>query len=477
MNRSIRFASAFAVLLILILLVNLTVVQGFREDEYADNALNRRGFYEMKSIPRGQIAAGGMVLASSAQDAEGFYQRSYPSDDPAAFVPVTGYLSDQFGAAGLEASYNQVLNGTDPSLATSRWLDTLTGEEAAGANLELTLDPRMQQVAHQQLTANGYEGAVVALRPSTGAVLTMASSPGYDPNALVDPATAGDAWEQVSGAEGNPLINHATQDTLPAGSIFKIITTAAGLNNGYSANSQLTGASEITLPGTTTTLTNYAGQACAGGGEVSLETAFSLSCNTAFVQMAIDVGADAFRSAARAFGVGETYDLGLPTAPGSLGEIPDDASLGQSAIGQRDVTMSALQAAVMAATVANDGRRMEPYVVDKVTAPDLRELRTTRPHEVTQAVSPEVAAQIEDLMFASERNTVGGRAGIASKTGTAEHGDENTPPHTWYVAYLPDRDVAVAVVVKDGGGLGTSATGGQVASPLGRAVLDAAGGA
>lgn len=193
--------------------------------------------------------------------------------------------------------------------------------------------------------------------------------------------------------------------------------------------------------------------------------------------MAIDVGADAFRSAAEAFGVGETYDLGLPTAPGSLGEIPDDASLGQSAIGQRDVTMSALQAAVMAATVANDGRRMEPYVVDKVTAPDLRELRTTRPHEVTQAVSPEVAAQIEDLMFASERNTVGGRAGIASKTGTAEHGDENTPPHTWYVAYLPDRDVAVAVVVKDGGGLGTSATGGQVASPLGRAVLDAAGGA
>ncbi|WP_460490741.1 penicillin-binding transpeptidase domain-containing protein, partial [Corynebacterium nasicanis] len=455
MNRSLRFASAFAILLILVLLVNLTWVQAFREDQYANNPLNQRGFYEMKSIPRGQIAAGGMVLASSAQGADGFYHRSYPSDAPAAFVPVTGYLSDQYGASGLESSYNQVLNGTDPALFTSRWLDTLTGKETGGANLELTLNPQMQQVAHEQLTSNGYEGAVVALRPSTGAVLALASSPGYDPNALVNPATAADTWSQVTQAPGNPLINHATQDTLPAGSIFKIITTAAALNNGYSANSQLTGAPEITLPGTTTTLTNYGGQACAGGGEVSLETAFSLSCNTAFVQMSIDVGADAFRSAAEAFGIGENHDLGLPTSPGGLGDVTDPAALGQSSIGQRDVTMSALQAAVMAATVANDGRRMEPFVVDKITGSDLKELRTTSPREVTQAVTPEVAAQLEELMLASERNTVGGRAGIASKTGTAEHGDEGTPPHTWYVAYLPDSDVAVAVVVKNGGGLGT----------------------
>lgn len=477
MNRSLRFAAAFAVLLILVLLVNLTWVQGFREEQYANNPLNQRGFYEMKSIPRGQIATGGMVLASSSQDANGFYQRSYPSDDPAAFVPVTGYLSDQYGASGLEASYNQVLNGTDPALFTSQWMDTLTGKETAGANLELTLDPAMQQVAHQQLAGNAYEGAVVALRPSSGEVLALASSPGYDPNAIVDPATAEQAWAQVTEDPQNPLINHATQDTLPPGSIFKIITTAAGLNNGYSADSMLTGAPEITLPGTTTTLTNYGGQACAGGGEVTLETAFSLSCNTAFVQMSVDVGADALRSTAEAFGIGEEPDLGLPTSPGGLGDVSDDAALGQSAIGQRDVTMSALQAAIMAATVANDGRRMEPYVVDKITGADLEELRSADPHEVTQAISPEVAAQLEELMLASERNTAGGRAGIASKTGTAEHGVENTPPHTWYVAYLPDQDVAVAVVVKNGGGLGTGATGGQVASPIGRAVLDAAGGA
>ena len=475
MNRSIRLVAGFALLLTLVLLANLTVIQAFREDEYANNALNQRGFLEMKSIPRGQISTGGVVLAASQADEEGFYDRSYPADNPNAYAPVVGYLSDQYGASGIEASYNQVLNGTDDSLATSRWWDTITGKETAGANVELTLNPNAQQVAHQQLVANGYEGAAVALRPSTGEVLAMASSPSFDPNPIVNDATAEQAWAEVNNQPGNPLINHASQETLPPGSIFKIITTAAGLQNGYSADSRLTGASEITLPGTETTLTNYGGQTCGGSEEVSLETAFALSCNTAFVEMGVDMGPDALRQSAEAFGVGETYDLGVPMASGSLGELPDAAALGQSAIGQYDVTMSALQAAVMAATVANDGLRMEPYLVDRITGTDLRELRSHDTHEVTQAVSPEIADQLTDLMFASERNTAGGGDnGIASKTGTAEHGPEGTPPHTWYVAFDPDADVAVAVVVKNGGGYGTTATGGQVASPIGRAVLDAA---
>ena len=209
---------------------------------------------------------------------------------------------------------------------------------------------------------------------------------------------------------------------------------------------------------------------------MTLHTAFALSCNTAFVQMGIDVGSDALRSTAEAFGVGQTYDLGLSMAPGSLGDLPDDASLGQSAIGQRDVTMSALQAAVMAATVANGGTRMEPHVVSRITSPDLRELDRVNAKELNQAVSPEIAAQLTELMRASERSTVG-YAGqdIASKTGTAEHGD-GVAPHTWYVAFGPseDADVAVGVVVKDGGNQGQSATGGKVASPVGRAVLNAA---
>lgn len=477
MNRSIRFTAIFALILTLILLINLTVVQAFREDAYAQNPLNQRGFLEMKTQPRGQISADGQVLASSWRDDEGIYHRAYDSNYPTAYGPVTGYLSDTYGASGLESSYNEILNGTDPSLTASRWLDTLLGRENEGANVETTLIPEVQEAAYSRMVNSGYEGAVVAMRPSTGEVLGLVSTPGYNPNEIVEPGTSESAWAALNQDPTNPLLNTATQETLPPGSIFKIITTAAGLENGYSPGSPLTGAAAFTLPNTNTDLINYAGQPCAGGGTVTLATAFEFSCNTAFAEMAIDAGPDALRETAAAFGVGEQYNLGLPTSPGTLGELPDAAALGQTSIGQRDVAMSALQAAVMASVVANDGVRMEPHLVSRVTGNDLQELRSRDPNELNQAISPEVAADLREMMIASERSTSGyGGQDIASKTGTAEHGAEGTPPHTWYVAFGPsaDADVAVAVVVKDGGNLGTGATGGAVAAPIGREIIDIA---
>lgn len=340
-----------------------------------------------------------------------------------------------------------------------------------GDSVELTIDPKTQAAAYDQLESRGYNGAVVAIRPSTGEVLAMASNPSYDPNAVVNEDSAESTWEQLNNAPGQPLLNHATQEQLPPGSIFKIITTAAGLKNGYTPDSPLTGESAITLPGTEVQLTNYGGNACGGASTTTLRTAFTLSCNTAFVQMSTELGDEPLRQAATAFGVGQRYDLGLPNAAGSLGDLEDLAAVGMSAIGQRDVTMTALQAAVMAATIANEGRRMEPHVVSRVVSPEMRTVRQIRPRQAAEAVTKEEAETITDLMFSSERNTYGYNGnGYASKTGTAEHG-ENIPPHTWYVAFDPDKDVAVAVVVKDGGGLGESATGGQVSAPVGRNIL------
>lgn len=473
MNRAIRFTALFALLLTVVLLVNLTIVQAFRQDEYANNALNRRAYLALQEIQRGQISAQGEVLASSVQDEDGLYSRQYASD-ATVFANATGYLSEIYGAAGIESSYNGVLNGTE--LTSSQWWESLTGSQEGGDNVELTLIPSVQRVAYQQLVDNGYEGAVVAIRPSTGEILALASTPTYDPAAISDPDTAESAWEEVTSDDGDPLLDHATQETLPPGSTFKIITTAAALQNGYTANSMLTGESSITLPGTTQTLTNYSSEMCNGSTSVTLLTAFAHSCNTAFAEIGMDIGADALREAAEAFGVGETYDLGLPNAAGSLGDLEYDAQVGQSAIGQLDVSMSALQAAIMAATVANDGLRMEPHIVSQITAPDLSVVDTVEPEEVTQAISADIADQITELMRASEQNTsyTTGQD-IASKTGTAEHGD-GLAPHVWYVAFAPteDADVAVAVVVKNGGNQGTSATGGSVASPIGRTVLNAA---
>lgn len=472
MNSSIRIGAIGSLLLTVILLINLSWVQVFNEDEYARNPRNSRNFIEAKQIERGQISAGGQILAESLIDDNGFYQRSYPNM-PYSFAPVVGYLSDRYGVAGLEAGFNADLNG-ETRATGSRFLRT--NDKRVGDSLELTLDPQTQAAAYEQLESRGYEGAVVALRPSTGEVLAMASNPSYDPNqvASTDGATAESAWQAVNENPGNPLLNHAAQEQLPPGSIFKIITTAAGLENGYSPDSQLTAEAAITLPGTEVQLTNYGGRACGGGGTTTLRNAFTLSCNTAFVQMATELGDGPLRDTATAFGVGEQYDLGLPNAAGSLGELEDLAAVGMSAIGQRDVTMTAMQAAVMAATVANEGRRMEPQVVSRVISPDLKTQREFRPRQAAEAISPEVAEQLTDLMRSSERNTYGYSGNsYASKTGTAEHG-EGLPPHTWYVAFDQDKDVAVAVVVKNGGGLGQGATGGQVCAPIGRAVLNTA---
>ena len=474
MNKSIRLVSLFALLLTAVLLVNLTVVQAFSEDKYAHNPKNARGYLEMRTTPRGQIFAGDTVLAQSTADENGNYSRSYPTDSP-AFASVTGYLSERFGASQLEASQNDILNGKDDSLLASNWLDVLSGKPQKGANVEVTIDPALQQAAYDQLAGPGFNGAAVALQPSTGKILAMASSPSFNVSDLMG-ANAAETWDQLQNQDGNPLINHATQETLPPGSIFKIITTAAGLNNGFTPDSSLTGAASITLPDTVTELTNYGNQACGGADRVTLQTAFSLSCNTAFVEMSEGIGADELRKYAEGFGVGEKYSLGVETASGALGELADGAQVAQSAIGQRDVTMSALQAAVMAATVANKGTRMEPYLINRITDAQMDELRSTEPRVAAEAINEDTAATLTDLMFASERSTWGYDGnGFASKTGTAEHG-EGLAPHVWYVAFDPDKDIAVGVVVKDGGNLGEGATGGQVSGPIGRAILRAYGG-
>lgn len=476
MNKSIRLGAGIALLLIVALLVNFTVVQGFREEEYAQDSRNSRTFMELKQVNRGQINAGGQVLAESYRDeATGFYQRAYPNM-PYSFGPVVGYVSDQFGTSQLESTFNAELNG-DGKGSQSRFTRTGLERDRVGNSVELTLDPNLQAFAYDQLDTNNYDGAIVALRPSTGQVLAMASTPSFDPNQIASPDTADEAWGRLTSDPKQPMLNHAAQDQLPPGSIFKIITTVAGLRSGYTPDSPLTGDAQIILPGTNVPLTNFGGQACAGGGQVTLTTAFSSSCNTAFVQMALNMGADPLRKAAADFGVGERYDLmelGVPNAAGSLGDIPGAAELGQSAIGQRDVTMTALQAAVMAGVVANEGKRMRPYVVNRVVTSDLRTVKETKPKQLAEALTPEEADTLTNLMFASERATWGYDGnGFASKTGTAEHA-EGADPHVWYVAFDPAKDVAVGVVVKNGGHSGYWATGGQVSGSLGRAVLRAA---
>jgi len=328
------------------------------------------------------------------------------------------------------------------------------------------------------------KGAVVALEPSTGKILAMVSSPSFDPNLLAshDGSVQSQAWQQLRDDPNSPLVNRAISETYPPGSTFKVITTAAALQSGATPSTPVASAARVTLPDSTATLENYGGASCGSGPTATLHDAFAKSCNTAFVELGIATGADALRNTARSFGL----DSPLPPTPlqvaeSTVGPIDDGAAFGMSSIGQKDVALTPLQNALIAATVANGGLTMQPYLVEDLKGPDLTNIATTNPHELRRAVSSQVATTLTGLMIDAEAVTQqkGAISGvqIASKTGTAEHGTDprNTPPHAWYIAFAPAKapKVAIAVLVENGGDR-LSATGGAVAAPIGRATIAAA---
>ncbi|AZA12465.1 penicillin-binding transpeptidase domain-containing protein [Corynebacterium choanae] len=477
MNRSIRVVAILALLLPLVLIANLTRIQVVDHTELSTDARNKRVTYQLKSTERGMITAGGEVLAKSVPGADGFYRRVY-GDDPAVFGPVIGYASDIYGLSGVEQSRNAQLAGTDLAVNISTLTQLFSDGPHRGASVELTLDPATQRTAYQAMTEQGYTGGVVAVRPSTGEILAMVSTPSFSPAPLADNDTAEGYWNELLAQDdaGKPLLNHATQNPLPPGSTFKVITTAAALTAGLiNPQSPVTAAPQITLPGTNVTLENYGGSVCAGGGTTTVAVAFAQSCNTAFAEIGANLSAEDFATMAQGFGTTDAYQLAVPTAAGTIGDVHDASVRAQSAIGQHDVTMTVLENAMVAATVANGGVRMAPQLVSRVTGPNLEAIATASPKELATPITKPVADQLTELMRGSEQYS-GGRADIASKTGTAEHGanSRESAPHTWYIAFMPDRDVAVAVLVENGGNLGQAATGATVAAPIGRLVLDAA---
>lgn len=486
MNQSLRRLSVVFMALVVLLLANATLTQVFTADGYRTDPRNQRVLLDEYSRQRGQITAGGQLLAYSVStDGRFRFLRVYPN--PQTYAPVTGFYSLGYSSSGLERAEDPVLNGSDERLFGKRLADFFTGRDPRGGTVDTTVRPDVQEAAWDAMSdgCDGpCKGAVVALEPATGKILAMVSAPSYDPNKLAshDGAVQTATWDQLRDDPNAPLVNRAIAETYPPGSTFKVITTAAALQSGSTPDTQLTAAPRIPLPDSTATLENYGGSACGGGPTASLREAFARSCNTAFVELGIDTGADKLKSAAQAFGFdAPPAAIPLQVAESTVGPISDAAALAMSSIGQRDVAVTPLQNAMVAATIANDGITMTPYLVDTLKGPDLSNIATTAPIEQRRALSPQVAATLTDLMVGAEQVTQqkGAIAGvqIASKTGTAEHGTDprNTPPHAWYIAFAPAQapKVAVAVLVENGGDR-LSATGGAVAAPIGRATIAAA---
>jgi penicillin-binding protein A len=478
MNTPLRHLASVVVVMFLALMVSTTWVQFAAAPDLNNDPRNVRTLYREFGTPRGPIVVAGDSVAYSVPVDDAFgYQRMY-TDGP-LFAHVTGYYSVVYGRSGIEAAMNTELNGTADSLFIRRLQDLITGRQPQGAVVELTLDPAVQRAAWDAL--GGQRGAVVALDPSTGAILAMVSKPSYDPQVLAGHSTreVNAAWAELNGQDGNPLVNRAIAGTTyPPGSTYKVVTAAAALEDGMTPDTLIPAPDELPLPQSSSVLRNFGGSTCSPTGEQSLADALRISCNTAFGQLGLDLGDDRLREMSDDFGFGQPLDVPMRVTESSFPDDPDAPQTALSAIGQYEVRVTPLQMAMIAA-VANDGVQMQPYLVRAVRSPDLEVISETDPEELRQSISSVTATQLRDMMVQVVADGTGRAAQIpgvqvAGKTGTAQT-SADAAPHAWFTAFAPADDprVAVAVIVENGGAAGSEATGGAVAAPIARAVIEA----
>ncbi|MEZ5126574.1 MAG: penicillin-binding transpeptidase domain-containing protein [Thermoleophilia bacterium] len=472
MNQAITRIFLIGVVLFIAVVVNLTWIMGVRADWYAQRPENKRSFAQELKIKRGDIIAFDDSVLATSKRRSGYYYRQYPQGSLAA--QLIGYSSARYGRSGLESEFNAELSGQSDDLTLRRWVDQLLGRQQEGASLALTLVPAVQKVA--QTALEGKVGAIVALDPSSGAIIASASSPTYDLSTLDED------WDELNAAASAPLLNRPTQGLYPPGSSFKVVTAAAGLEEGVvTPTTQFVDTGTYRVGGGK--VTNYGGEVY---GAHDFSEALTYSINTTFGKVGNDVGRERLVEVMTDFGFYGVPPLTLPdgevAASGRYGDgelLPTDAAMDDLAVawaacGQEQVLATPLQMALVAAAVANDGKVMKPYVVRDIIAPNNAVMRHASPEVWTTAMDSDTAAELTAMMKRVVSSGTGTSAAlqgvsVAGKTGTAERGDGTNL--AWFIAFAPadEPEVAVAVVVE-----GVQTTGGETAAPLAAAVLKSA---
>jgi len=481
MNQPIRRLSFIVALLFSALLISTTWIQFVIAKELDNRPGNRRTLLESYSRERGAILVGGSPVATSVPSKDELkYVRAYPSG--ALYSQVTGYYSFIYGAGGgLEGTEDALLSGQSDKLFYRRIVDMVTGKAPSGASLELTINAKAQEAADKALGKQ--RGAVVALDPRTGAILAMVSHPQYDPTTLSSHnlGAVEKAWKSLNADPARPMVNRAIAGNLyPPGSTFKLVTAAAALSSGtFTEESQIPGPATLDLPLTPTNLPTDDNLPCGPGNKTTLTHALEISCNTAFGWLGMQLGTDKLREQAAKFGFGDVLRVPMRVEPSRFPAKLDAPSLAQSAIGQRDVRVTPLQVAMVSAAIANKGLLMSPYLVKDSRNSHLDVLDQSEPVQLSQAISPDVAAALTRMMVTVVKSGTGTAAQIpgitvAGKTGTAQT-EPGKPPHAWFTGFAPadNPQIAVAVVVEDGGFAGNEAFGGKVAAPIARQVIEA----
>ncbi|MCU1392855.1 MAG: penicillin-binding protein [Ilumatobacteraceae bacterium] len=486
MNKQIRRLAAGLLVCYLILFVQLNLLQVVKRTQLADNPDNTREILKTFDKPRGPIVtADGVVIADSVPSAPGDslkYQREYPTND--LFANVSGYFTQAYGATKLEKKYSDVLTGSTGEQQLRAITNIFSNQDNTGS-VQLTMRADLQLVAKTALGER--EGSVVVTDPKTGAVLAMWSYPSYDPNlvAVHDNKKAGDVLTFLNAAPGKPTLANAYQERYMPGSTFKMITASVALeNNVVDFDTVFTNDKSYTPPLTTNPIENFEGEVCGG----DLRTVFARSCNTAFAQTAVEVGVPNMVAGADKWGIGQPIPFDLPG--GAVSYFGDEAhfkdatpKLAIQGFGEGDDLIVPLQMAMIAGTIANGGVQMQPYVVAATLDHQGKVLDQTAPKVWNTPISPTTALKMTDLMIGVVKTgtakcclQLDNGIQAAAKTGTAQLNATGQPQrsHAWIAAFAPATapQYAVAVILKGTTAEISSGTGGKLAGPIAKTVLD-----
>ena len=477
MNRSIGRVATVLLVLFGALFVNLNVITLIQADDLANHPANRRLIVREYELPRGPIVVGEDAIASSVPtDGTLRYLRTYP--DGTRYAHLTGYYSLVLQRSGLERSLNEELTGRPTEVVAQNLGDLLGGANRPGNAVHLTIDGEIQAAAESAL--DGREGAVVVIDPRSGAVLASYANPTFDPNPLSshDHSEIRDAWDSLRDADDNPMLDRATSELYPPGSTFKLVVAAAALERGEAPDSLYPDEAVYDVPQTSADIGNFGGGTCGSEETISLADAFRVSCNTVFARLGVDLGDEDLIRQSERFGFNRELPYDLSTATSQIPQELDAPATAQSALGQRDVRATPLHFALVAASIANGGELLRPHVVANVLSPDGQVVRGpddgpwTGVGNDARPISARTAEQLRQMMIDTVQSGTGQAAQIdgvevGGKTGTAE---ADRGPVAWFVGFAGD-DAAIAVVLPTED---ESATGGGVAAPVARQVLEVA---
>jgi peptidoglycan glycosyltransferase len=486
MNDGIRRVGIAVVVLFVGLVAQVTYLQVGRSSQLANAAANPRKLFADLRRDRGPIeTADGTVVAFSAPTTDEYkHQRVYPKETAALFANVVGYQSIQHGTVGVENTYSSQLDGRTFDQQLKSLADAFANKQPVGT-VVLTMSKLAQGTAAFAL--QGKRGSVVVLDVATGGVLAAYSNPTFDPNPLAshDSKTVDGAFALLTKDPDNPMLSRAWRELYPPGSTFKTVTASIAVQNNVDVAKTFPVLDRIPLPQTNgVTLANFGGEHCGG----SLLDGFIVSCNTTFAQVGFDLG-EKFATGIQRFGVqtappredGSGID---PPIIGSTGPLPgtfqqNQPKFMQDAIGQNQVLVPPMQMALIAEAIANQGVILQPHVVDCVLDPNDKVVSRVGVQQYKRAVDPATAATMTQFMLGVVNDPRGtGTAAqipgvqVAGKTGTAETAP-GQKPHAWFIAFAPADHprYAVAVLVEHGGSDSAEVTGGRIAAPIAKQVL------